>query len=77
MKRVMFTVYRQYFDAIKLGTKVIERRVTKKPWLAYLASPPGEAVFVCGRDRLERRVTKVDLVDGKVRFHLAAPGGSP
>lgn len=77
MKRVMFTVYKQYFDAIEAQTKTIEYRDLKAPWISYIENPPDEAVFVCGnRHRLIRRVDKVVKAAGKVEFWLSPIAGN-
>ena len=76
MVRVMFTVYRRFFDEIKAGTKNIEYRQDKKPWTSYLDSQPTEAIFVCGRDRLTREITGVCIGSGGlIEFHLRRKGG--
>lgn len=69
--RVMFRVYRRYFDALEAGTKNIEFREAKRPWLSYLDSQPSVAIFTCGRRRHERPILGVALWNGKVEFHLA------
>ena len=71
MRRVAFTVYREFFDKLKAGTKNIEYREIKSPWTAYLENPPKEAVFICGRDLLRREVTGVVIFGGLIEFHLA------
>lgn len=66
----MFTVYRPYFDAILAGTKTIEFRDAKKPWLAYLDRMPDEAWFLCGNRKARFEIEGVVLWAGRLEFRI-------
>jgi hypothetical protein len=62
--RVLFTVRRCYYDAIVAGTKTCEIRKATKRWesvaghLAFdaLRGETSQAVFICGRTPIHRRL---------------------
>ena len=55
-KRVLFTVRREYFDAIVAGEKREEIRADTPNWRWMLGDkPPKIAVFICGRNPAHRR----------------------
>lgn len=62
MSKVMFTVRREYFDAIVAGTKQYEYRGTKR-WGWLLRKGPTIAVFVCGRRVHRRAIIGIWVVD--------------
>ena len=62
--KVLFTVRRQYYDAIVAGTKTCEIRKATKRWesvafklaLDSLDGADSQAVFLCGRNPVHRRI---------------------
>ncbi len=64
--KILFRVYRRYFDPIVSGEKRVELRPMSKYWIQR-ARAMGKthdeswiAVFVCGRDRHERRIIQIE-----------------
>jgi len=63
LKKVLFTVRRQYFDTIVSGEKKEEIRADIPHWKWLLGDdPPEEAVFMCG-PRIHRRLIKKIYTD--------------
>jgi hypothetical protein len=70
---ILFTVRREYYDAIVVGTKTIEVRKATPRWLTVLNQAnyrrtedhePAVAVFMCGKGRIHRRyVTNVSSAE--------------
>jgi len=65
--RILFRVYRQYFDLIASGEKKVELRQMTRYWVgrgvaasaALLRGEDVTGVFVCGRDRRDVDVISV------------------
>jgi hypothetical protein len=68
LKQVLFTVRREYYDAIVSGEKTEEIRAQKKRWL-WLLDPsraPKVAAFMCGRSPIHRRhITRIYLEEAE------------
>jgi len=60
LKKVLFTIRRQYFDAIISGEKTEELRADIPHWSWLLGpDPPQVAVFMCGHDIHRRYITDI------------------
>lgn len=64
VKKVLFMVRREYYDAIVEGRKKEEIR-NPDNWQWLLGDdPPEVAVFICGKDRIHRRrITRIYMED--------------
>lgn len=64
--KLLFRVYRRYFDLLKNGEKNVELRPVSKYWvrmaraMAKRHEEPWIGIFVCGQDRLERRIHYIE-----------------
>ena len=63
MKRIVFRVRKEYFDAIVRGEKTVEYRKVSPYWFKRLCTrEPLIAVFMCGKRIHRRRILRVEEI---------------
>lgn len=72
-RKVLFRVFRDYFDRIEAGTKDFEARPATAYWSKIATGRPEQAVFLCGRRVHRRRIVNCWVTDQPCAAIMADP----